>query len=178
MPRSTGIADDEAEAVDTGARPGRHKRIYDVFEIDGLAPPVQILSLKPDKIEGIQTGTRLTVAAEEPVEAGQTIEAMRNSFAVKHDAGGGEGAHCIRDGDEVTRPVAAIARPQVHPFAVLMGEDAEPIVLEFVEPAVALRHLGGEDGLAREDEAGRPDELRPCPSGRRINMDAPALIRR
>src|SRR5215207_6869044 len=126
----------------------------------------QVLSLKPEQVEGVEAGARLAVATEQPVEAGQAIEAVRDRFAVKHDAGGGEGAHGVGNRDEVTRPVTAVARPQVHPLAVLMGEDAETVVLEFVEPALADRHLGGEDGLAREDEAGRPDELRPRPAGR------------
>src|SRR5215203_3551978 len=47
----------------------------------------QILSLKPDKIESVQTGARLAIVAEQPVEAGQTVEAMRDRFAVEHDAG-------------------------------------------------------------------------------------------
>jgi hypothetical protein len=49
------------------------------------------------------------------VEAGQTIEAVRDRFAVKHDAGGGEGAHGIGHRHEVTRPVTAVAR-KVHPL--------------------------------------------------------------
>ena len=74
----------------------------------------QVLRFEPDTIKGVQTGARLTVAAEEPVEAGQTVEAVRDRFAVEHDAGGGEGAHDIRDGDEVTRPVAAQKRSLQH----------------------------------------------------------------
>ena len=74
----------------------------------------QVLRFEPDTIEGVQTGARLTVAAEEPVEAGQTVETVRDRFAVEHDAGGGEGAHDIRDGDEVTRPVAAQKRSLQH----------------------------------------------------------------
>ena len=35
-----------------------------------------------------------------------------------------------------------------------------------MQPAVAGRHLGGEDRLARDDEAGRPKALRPDPAGR------------
>ena len=134
----------------------------------------QILSLKPDKIERVQTGARLTVAAEEPVEVRQPLQTMRNRFAVEHYAGGGEAAHDVGNRDEVARPVTAVARPQVHPLAVLMGDDAEAVVLEFVLPSVPGRHLGGEDGPAGEDEAGRPDELRLAQRvGLRINMDAP-----
>src|SRR4051794_30436106 len=47
-----------------------------------------------------------------------------------------------------------------------MGDDAEAVVLEFVEPALADRHLGGEDRLARDDEAGRQMALRPGPADR------------
>src|SRR5215207_3743366 len=88
----------------------------------------------------------------------------------------GEGAHGIRHRDEVTRPITAIAGPQVHPLAVLMGDDAEAVVFELVDPAVPGRHLVGEDGLAREDEAGRPDELRPSPAGRAAHQHGAAPL--
>ena len=59
----------------------------------------QVLCLKPEQVEGVQTGARLAVAAEQPVEAGQTVEAVRHGLAVGHDAGGGEGAHVHDAGD-------------------------------------------------------------------------------
>ena len=43
------------------------------------------------------------------------------------------------------RPIAPVPRPQPH--ALAEGEDAIGVVLELVQPAVALRHLGGEDRL-------------------------------
>jgi hypothetical protein len=100
---------------------------------------------------------------------------MRNRFAVEHDAGGGEAAHGVGNRDEVARPVTAVARPQVHPLAVLMGDDAEAVVLELVLPSVPGRHLGGEDGPAGEDM--KPGGLMSFGLaqrvGLRINMDAP-----
>src|SRR5215203_6094118 len=92
---------------------------------------------------------------------------MRNRFAVEHDAGGGEGAHGVGNRDEVTRPVPAVAGPQVNPLAaVLMGDDAEAVVLQLVNPVVAGRHLGGKRRPARDNEPGRPQELRPSPACR------------
>ena len=64
-----------------------------------------------------------------------------------------------------------LRRPQAHALAVLVGKDAEAVVLQLMQPAVAVRHLGGEDRLARNDEAGRQLALRPDPAGGvRINM--------
>jgi hypothetical protein len=80
---------------------------------------------------------------------------MRHGLAVEHDAVEGEGAHRGRDGYELARPVAAVAGPQAHALPVLEGEDAEAFVLQFMRPAVAIRHVVGEGRLARHDEAGR-----------------------
>ena len=96
---------------------------------------------------------------------------MRHGFAIEHDPPEGEGAHAGGDGDEFGRPVAPVAGPQPHALTILVGDDAEAVVLQLVQPAVAGRHLGGEDRLARDDEARRPKALRPDPAGGvRINM--------
>jgi len=47
--------------------------------------PAQILCLKPHNIESVQTGARLAVVAEQPVEVGQALKAVRHGFAVDHD---------------------------------------------------------------------------------------------
>jgi hypothetical protein len=56
---------------------------------------------------------------------------------------------------EQTVPVSAVAGPQANALAVLEGEDAEAVVLQLVDPAVAVGHVVGEGRLARHDEAGR-----------------------
>ena len=94
----------------------------------------------------------------------QAVKAVRHGLAVEHDALEGEGAHGRGDGDELARPVAPVAAPQPHALAVLEGEDAKAVVLQLVQPAVAGRHLDGERRLARDDEAGRLEALRPRPS--------------
>ena len=68
----------------------------------------QVLSLKPEEIEGVEAGRRLAVAAEQLVKVRQAVEAVRHGLAVEHDALEGEGAHGLGDGDELGRPVAAV----------------------------------------------------------------------
>src|SRR5829696_1641886 len=68
----------------------------------------QVLSLKPEQVEGVGAGGCLPVIAEQPVKVGQYLEAVRHGLAVEHDAGGGEGAHGLGDRHEVVCPVAAV----------------------------------------------------------------------
>ena len=89
---------------------------------------------------------------------------MRDRLAVEHEPLERERLHGLGDGDELGRPVAPVAGPQPHLVAVLMGDDAIAIVLELVQPAVTVRHLGGKDRLARFNEAGRQLTLRPSPA--------------
>ena len=67
----------------------------------------------------------------------------------------GRGAHGLGDRNELGGPIPAIAGPKAHLVAVLEGEDAKAIVLQLVNPAVALWHLVGEGRLARDDKTGR-----------------------
>jgi len=53
----------------------------------------------------------------------------------------------------------------MYPQAILVIDDPEAVVLQFVKPAVAGRHVGGKRRPARKNEPGRSDELRV-----RINM--------
>ena len=46
-----------------------------------------------------------------------------------------------------------------YPFAVLAGDDAEAIVLDFVNPQAAGRQCGGLSGETRRDEPGREGTL-------------------
>jgi hypothetical protein len=44
---------------------------------------------------------------------------------------------------------------ELHPFAVLARDDAEPVVLDFAQPLYARRRLRGIDGEARRNEPSR-----------------------
>jgi hypothetical protein len=52
-----------------------------------------------------------------------------------------------------------IARPaiELHPFAVLSGDDPKPVVLDFMQPSLARRRLRTFDGEARRNEPSRQD---------------------
>ena len=107
------------------------------------------------------------------MKARQAVEAVRHGFAVEHDAAEGEGAQGLGDGAKLGRPVAPVSRPQAHALALLVGEDAEAIVLQLMQPAVAVRaarmgwHGTMKPGGTRR--FGRTQRV-----GVRINMDAPS----
>jgi hypothetical protein len=60
---------------------------------------------------------------------------------------------------EAVHQVVPQAAVEPHPCAVLSGDDAEAVVLDFVQPLAAGRQLVGLCGKARRDEPGREGTL-------------------
>ena len=88
------------------------------------------------------------------MEAGQTVEAVRDRFAVEHDAGGGEGAHGIRDGwSTLTRDSSSeVAETMVLPelAASLNGRGCGPscLIREKSLPSSVRRLVSARTGVA------------------------------
>ena len=79
---------------------------------------------------------------------------MSDRLAVQYEVSR-EFAQCRRDGDELGGPVPAVPRPKPNVVAFLARDDPEPVMLQFMQPAVAARDAIGKDRLAGRDE-GRP----------------------
>src|SRR5829696_9849958 len=79
---------------------------------------------------------------------------MGHRLAVDHEVTG-EFAQRGDDGDELDRPVAAVAAPQLHPVAFLAREEAIAAVLQLVNPVLTGRDLLGDDGLSGANETRR-----------------------
>ena len=65
------------------------------------------------------------------------------------------GGQRLDDEREAVRQVIARAAVELHPRPPLAGDDAEAIVLDFVNPQAAGRQCVGLSGEARRDEVGR-----------------------
>ena len=61
----------------------------------------------------------------------------------------------LDDEREAVGQVIAQPAVELHPFAVLAGDHAKPVVLDLVEPQLAGRRLWSFGGKARRDEARR-----------------------
>src|SRR5215213_4621611 len=88
------------------------------------------------------------------MKVGQALRAVSYRLAVKHEVGG-QLAQSRRDGNELGGPVAAVPRPKPNVVAFLARDDPEPVMLQFMEPAVAARDAIRKNGLTGRDEARR-----------------------
>jgi hypothetical protein len=86
-------------------------------------------------------------------QSGERPEAVDNAGARTQPGKG------INDQREATGEVVAGAAIEPHPLAVLAGNDAEAVVLDFVQPLAAGWQLIGFGWEARRDEPGRQGTL-------------------
>ena len=105
----------------------------------------QVLSLKPEQVEGVQAGRGLTVVAEQPVEVRQALRQCATaspSSMIRLKGSARIAAVMATNSADQSRPFRDHRRTLL---AVLMGDDAIAVVPELVQPAIPRRHLMGED---------------------------------
>jgi len=89
---------------------------------------------------------------------------VRDRLAVQDDPGDRQG-HDGGDRNEVGAPVSAVAAPQPDLVAVLVRDDPEAVMLQLVQPSVAVRER--EHGQSGADKARR---LAAIPGERRTHQ--------
>src|ERR1700730_5053962 len=115
----------------------------------------QIIAVEFDQVEGVEENTIIVVPVTDAVERRYPILAARDRLSVD-DAGPvaqlGDRLDDEREsiGQVITRPAI-----ELHPFAVLAGDDPKTVVLDFVQPLLASRRLRSIDGEARRNEPSR-----------------------
>jgi hypothetical protein len=115
----------------------------------------QIIAVEFDQVEGVEENAIIVVPVTDAVERRYPILAARDRLSVD-DAGPGAQLGDRLD-DERKSVGQVIARPaiELHPFAVLAGDDPKAVVLDFVQPLLARRRLRSIDGEARRNEPSR-----------------------
>ena len=88
-------------------------------------------------------------------EVAPSVVPQHDRFAVDHRLVRGEAANRLGDRREAIGEVRAAAAPDLGALAVFAREDAETVVLDFVQPAGSGGRAIDQDGLARADEADR-----------------------
>jgi PHD/YefM family antitoxin component YafN of YafNO toxin-antitoxin module len=88
------------------------------------------------------------------MKVGQALGTVSYRLAIQHEVSR-KLAQCRRDGDKLGGPIPAVPRPKPNVVTFLAGDDPEPVMLQFMQPAVAVRDAIGRDRLSGWDEARR-----------------------
>src|SRR5687767_11222145 len=86
------------------------------------------------------------------MKVGEALGAMRHGLAVHDDLLDLQRPHRLGDGNELSRPIAAVAAPQPNLVAILSGDDPIAVVLD---STAAARSLVGERGTVTSSTLSR-----------------------
>src|SRR5262249_20515932 len=115
----------------------------------------EVVAVQFDQVEGVEEYVAVIAPIANAVAGCDAVVVADDCLAVD-DA---RPAAQMREGpsNRWKAPGEVIARTAVepHPYAVLAGDDAEAVMLDFVNPQAARRRLVGFGWEARRDEAGR-----------------------
>ena len=100
--------------------------------LDRLAPDV--LAVHLEEIERAQDGAHVGGVAADDVEHGEPIVVADDCLAVDDARSDGQGLDRRRGEREAVRQVVAVSSDQPNAEAAPMRQDAESIVLDFVQP--------------------------------------------
>src|SRR5260221_10550456 len=101
----------------------------------------QIVAVQLDEIEGVEEDALVSALVTNEIERGHAVVIAGDSFAI--DDAGARAQPRERTNDQREAPSHVIARTAIepHPFPILAGDDAEPVVLDFMQPKLAGRKL-------------------------------------
>ena len=99
------------------------------------------------------------------------VVAQAHGLAIDHQSLHGKGKDGLHNPRKAHGPVQAVAGPEAHSLAILAGDDAVAVILEFVNPLGAGRHLDGQGRQTGSDEARRR-----TPGGTHTPLSLPDLI--
>src|SRR3989442_3703444 len=107
-------------------------------------PPDELAPVLVQQIERHQhgrRGDRVRVWFPQPVEARTELLVVDRNLAVEHQGARGQRGDRGRDAGEASRVVEAIAADEAHARTILVRDDAPPVDLFLVDPALAVERL-------------------------------------
>jgi hypothetical protein len=119
----------------------------------------QVVAGQLDQIEGVEEYALVSAVVTDEIERGNAVVIAGDSFAVDDAGARAQACQYLDNEREATGEVIARTAVDPHLRASLAGDDAEAVVLDFVQPLAAGRQLIGFGGEARRDEPGRQDTL-------------------
>src|ERR1700730_1435428 len=127
----------------------------------------QIIAVEFDQVKGVEENAIIVVPVTDAVERRYPILAARDCLSVDDAGPGAQLGDPLDDERKSVGQVIAWPTVQLHPLAVLAGNDPEAVVLDFVQPLLARRRLRSINRKARPNKPSRPS-TRMCEHGSRI----------
>ena len=107
--------------------------------LDGSAP--QVIAIKPDQIEGAKQGGVVVVPVAQEVEHREAALVDHDDLSVDEARPHRQVRNRFDDLRKAVGEVVAVPREQPDAAAVPPSQDAEPVVLDLVQPARACRRF-------------------------------------
>jgi hypothetical protein len=120
-----------------------------------LAEIRQVIAVEFDQVEGVEENAIIVVPVTDAVERRYPVLAARDRLSVDDAGLRAQLGHCLDDERKAIGQVIARPAVELHPFAVLARDDAEAVVLDFVQPLLARGRLRSIDREARRNEPSR-----------------------
>jgi hypothetical protein len=122
-------------------------------KLDWLAP--QVVPVQFDEIEGVEEDALVSALVTDEIERGNAVVIASDGFAIDDAGARAQAGQRIDDQRKATGEVIAWATIEPHPVAILAGDDAEAVVLDFVQPLGARGQLIRFGWQAWRDETSR-----------------------
>jgi hypothetical protein len=124
-----------------------------------LKRPAQVVAVDLDQVKGIEEYALVRAVVANEVERCHSLVVAGHRLPIDDAGVRAQPGKRLGNQREAVSEVVAGSAVQLHPCAVLSGDDAEAVVLDFVQPLAAGRQLVGLCGKARRDEPGREGTL-------------------
>src|SRR5215813_6912952 len=115
----------------------------------------QIVAVQFDQVEGVEKYALVSALVTDQIERRNAVVIAGDSFAVDNAGARAQASQCLDDQREAAGEVVAGTAVEPHLCALLAGDDAEAVVLDFVNPQAAGRQCVRLSGEARRMNPGR-----------------------
>src|SRR5262249_32386118 len=138
---------------DAGAGLGHDRCERGLADLKRIAP--EVVAVQLNEVEGVEEYALVSAVVTDEIERRNAVVIAGNSFAVDDAGARAQAGQRLDDQREATGEVVAGTAIEPHLCALLAGNDAEAVVLDFVQPLAAGRQFIGFGRRARRDEPGR-----------------------
>src|SRR5262249_22390463 len=146
---------------------GQHAAQRGLAHLQWITP--QVVAIELDQVEGIEEDAAVRALMPDELERGHAVVVASHRFAIDDARARAQARQRLDDQREAVGEVVAGAAEKPHALTILAGNDAEAVVLNFVQPRPAGRQRIGFGREARRDEAAR--------KGARMGKHAAAINR-
>src|SRR5262245_34548955 len=147
------VALDMVVEPDAAAGLGHDRCERSLADLKRIAP--QVVAVQLDQVEGVQERTVIMAAVANEIERGNAVIIAGNSLAVDDARLRTQTGQRVCDQREAAGEIVAGTAVEPHLRAGLAGNNAEAVMLDFMQPLPAGRQLIGFGWEARRDESGR-----------------------